>query len=57
MRKNREYAERLKELEKLIEKFLDRMLDVSNLSVVKRFELKIYELERQRLILAEKYSR
>ena len=47
-------GKQLKDAEKQIEQLLDRVLDASSPSVVKRYESKIDELERQRIILSER---
>ncbi|WP_170546566.1 recombinase family protein [Ruegeria arenilitoris] len=47
----------VRKVEKQIEQFLERMLDVSNPTVVKRFEKKIDELERQRLVIKEQQEK
>ncbi|MEM8869165.1 MAG: hypothetical protein AAGE38_02115 [Pseudomonadota bacterium] len=40
--------------EKQIDQLLDRVVEASSPSVVKRYEPKIDELERQRIVLAER---
>jgi hypothetical protein len=44
----------LRDIEAQIESFLDRVLDASNPRVVKSYEDRIDELERQKIILSER---
>ena len=49
-----ELSSQLKENEKQIDLFLNRILDVSSATVLKSFETRVDELERERILLTEK---
>ena len=48
---------RIGEVDKQIETLLSRILDASNPTVIRSYEAKVSELERQKLVLAEQVSR
>ncbi len=48
---------RIVEVDKQIETLLSRILEASNTTVIRSYEAKVAELERQKLVLAEQMTK
>ena len=54
---NRSGQRRIVEVDKQIEALLSRILEASNATVIRSYEAKVAELDRQKLVLAEQMTK